>query len=126
MALQEREAFKELTIKATENGMVGALTITIEIYDDATNEVKLANKHKQVVKLDDMTKTYQTPLGPRTVGDFVSGINADIANDNLRLSDDLIAEKNEVDRLNDKLSAQEIKASKLGAELAAEKAKGKH
>jgi len=112
MALLEREAFKELTIKATEEGLFGELMIGIEIYDDVTSEVRSSRKHRQVAQLDDLSKTYTTPLGQRSIADLVNGLNVDIAATNAILNDELVVERGNVNR--------------LSVELAAEKAKGRN
>lgn len=82
MALQKREAFAEITIKATENGAVGEMKTFIEIYDDATGAVETRTPHRQVVPLDNTAKMVQTPTGMKSVADIIGPINADIAASN--------------------------------------------
>jgi len=79
MALQKREAFAEITIKATENGTVGEMKTFIEIYDDVTGVVETSTAHRQVVPLDNTAKMVQTPTGMKSVADIIGPINADIA-----------------------------------------------
>lgn len=96
MPLIESERFKDITIKATEKGIFGELALVIEGRDSVTGDLRISGKHRQVVPLDDLAKTISTPLGSKTVGELMSGINADIAATNVKLAQerDALASEN--------------------------------
>lgn len=123
MALQERDAFREITIKATDKGLVGVLSVSSEIYDDDTSEIKTSQKHRQVVPLDDPSKTYNTPLGSKTVGELVSGINVDIAATNADLINEVATEKSAKETALAEVATEKSKNALLQTELANEKSK---
>ena len=96
MAFNKRETFSEITIKVTEDGVVGEMKTSLEVHDSETGEVFGGKGHRQVVPLDDITKVVNTPSGPKSVADIIGSINADIAATNLNLAgqrDAAIAER---------------------------------
>ena len=99
MAFNKRETFSEITIKVTEDGVVGEMKTILEVHDSETGEVFGGNGHRQVVPLDDTAKVVNTPSGPKSVADIIGSINADIAATNLNLAgqrDAAIAERDTV------------------------------